>query len=222
MPEADIDARVTAAVDAWLAWLPRWAPSLARTRGRLCRRCLGSPVIDAAGLREAPHKVQHALVTRVHAIVDDEVAAFTAAELPLLHAELDRTDAAKKAAPVYRPEEGLGPEFEGLGVDPEPVPGEPYLFTLSGLAEEDQSAPTQPTRLDEPLGPDQKERLRQEISLADDRAAQVGRAACLSLVQHRPRIVAAVDHVVTPQVEALMAELGAGLRIPDGIDGSGL
>jgi len=222
MPEADIDAQVSAAVDAWLAWLPRWTPSLARTGGRVCRRCIGSPVIDAAQLREVPHKVQHALVSRVHAIVDDHVAAFTLAELPLLQSELDKSEAARRSAKTYRPEEGLGHEFEGLGVDPEPVPGEPYLFTLAGLADDGAGPPTQPTPVDTPLSAEAKQRLRAEISLADDRAAQVGRAACLALVQHRRRIAAGVGHIVTPQVDDLMKELGAGLTVPDSLDGSGL
>ncbi|MET0589601.1 MAG: spermidine/putrescine ABC transporter substrate-binding protein, partial [Naasia sp.] len=125
MPGPDVDARVSAVVDAWLVWLPRWTPSLARRGSRVCRKCLGSPVVQAAGLGEAPHKVQHALVSRVHALVDADVAAYTAAELPVLQRWLDRSDAERKAQRAYRPEEGLDHEFEGLGVDPEPVEGEP-------------------------------------------------------------------------------------------------
>jgi hypothetical protein len=211
MADPDVDARVSAAVDSWLAWLPRWAPSLTRTRARICRRCVGSPVLDAAALKEAPHQVQHALVSRIHALIDSDVAAYTAAELPLLDAELSRSEAEKRAARPYRPEEGLGPEFEGFGVDPEPVPGEPYLFTLSELAE--QTA--EPVRAsDRSFDDAAKQQLRREIGLSDDRAAAFGRAACLALVGHRERIHDAVEAMVTPQIDALMAELSAGLEAP--------
>ncbi|MFD1714140.1 spermidine/putrescine ABC transporter substrate-binding protein [Amnibacterium flavum] len=220
MPGASIESRVSAVVDAWLAWLPRWSPSLARARARVCRKCLGSPVIAAAGLGDAPHQVQHALVSRIHAIVDADVAAFTASELPLLDAELDRNEAERRASRPYRPEEGLDHEFEGLGIDPEPVPGEPYLFTLAGLAEA-EAAPV-PSAQKPPLDEESKARLRHEISLADDRAAQVGQAACLALVDHRGRIAAAVHEVVAPQIEALMSDLGMGLDAPDAGSGDRL
>lgn len=211
MPDGDIAARVDAAVGAWLAWLPRWAPSSARNAGRVCRKCLGSPVVAAAGLGEAPHKVQHTLVSRIHAIVDDEVSAYTAAELPLLHAELERSEAQKRASRPYRPEEGLDHEFEGLGVDPEPVPGEPYLFTLAGLAEEE----ARDAEASVPAPVTDRDRLRLEIALADDRAAAVGRAACLALVDHRARIDEGLRLVVVPQLDAMMAELDLGLLPPD-------
>src|SRR3546814_4025963 len=42
----------------------------------------------------------------------------------------------RNRARSYRPAEGLEPEFEGLPLDPEPQPGAPFLFTISGLAEE--------------------------------------------------------------------------------------
>lgn len=186
---------------------------MARARARVCRKCLGSPVIAAAGLADAPHQVQHALVSRIHALVDADVAAFTAAQLPLLHGELDRNDAERRAARPYRPEEGLDHEFEGLGIDPEPIPGEPYLFTLEGLAQ--AAATPAPAVQKPPLDEDSKARLRHEISLADDRASQVGRAACLALVDHRARIAAATEQVVAPQIDALMSDLGFGLDAPD-------
>jgi hypothetical protein len=211
MADGNIGVRVGAAVDAWLAWLPKWAPSSARSAGRVCRKCLGSPVVAAANLGEAPHKVQHTLVSRIHAIVDDEVERYTAAELPLLHSELLRSEAQKKAARPYRPEEGLDHEFEGFGVDPEPVPGEPYLFTLTGLAEQEArevAAVAPPASVD-------RDRLRLEIALSDDRAAAVGRAACLALVDHRARIAEGMALVVAPQLDAMMAELDLGLLPPD-------
>ncbi|MFC7764759.1 hypothetical protein [Leucobacter soli] len=38
-----IEARVGAAVDAWLRWVPTWQPGTHRGRSRMCRRCTGSP-----------------------------------------------------------------------------------------------------------------------------------------------------------------------------------
>ena len=63
------------------------------------------------------------------------VAEYTALNLPMLQAELDQ-QAARNRARSYRPGEGLEPEFEGLPLDPDPVPGAPFLFTIAGLAEE--------------------------------------------------------------------------------------
>jgi hypothetical protein len=235
MPQPDVDARVASVVDSWLVWLPRWTPSLARRGTRVCRKCFGSPVVQAAGLEEAPHKVQHALVSRIHALVDADVEAYTASELPLLQDWLTRSEAERRAERAYRPEEGLDHEFEGLGVDPDPVEGAPYLFTLAGLSEEStiETAPTEivpehPHPEDEEeharhhrreaLTAMEKDQVKQQIQVADQRAMAVGRAACMALAAHRQRIADAVAHVVTPQVEALMDELSAGLDIPDSPD----
>lgn len=64
-PQEDpVAAKVSAAVDAWLRWLPGWAPGTHRGRSRMCRRCTGSPFLVAAGLEgDAPHQVVHALVS---------------------------------------------------------------------------------------------------------------------------------------------------------------
>lgn len=232
MPPLDVDARVASVVDSWLVWLPRWTPSLARRTARVCRKCFGSPVVAAAGLEEAPHKVQHALVSRIHALVDADVAAYTASELPLLQDWLNRSEAERRAERAYRPEEGLDHEFEGLGVDPEPVEGAPYLFTLTGLSE-DSTVETAPTDIvEEHPDPDdeeeharhherealtalEKEQVKQQIEVADQRAMAVGRAACMALAGHRARITEAVALIVTPQIDALMDELTAGLDVPD-------
>ena len=128
-----IEGRVGDAVDAWVRWLPRWHIGTARGRTRPCRLCLGSPVATAAGFdHEVPHAVQHALLSRLRQIVDDDVDEYTARNLPLVTRELRLAEA--REARGYRPEQGLDPEFQGLDLDPEPEPGHPFLFTLAGLA----------------------------------------------------------------------------------------
>lgn len=134
--ERSLETQVSQAVDAWLAWVPRWEPATHHGRTAPCRRCFGSPVLSAAGLgADVPHGVQHGLSTRIKTIVDRSVAEYTALNLPMLQAELDQ-QAARNRARSYRPGEGLDPEFEGLPMDPDPVPGAPFLFTIAGLAEE--------------------------------------------------------------------------------------
>ena len=133
--ERSLETQVSQAVDAWLKWLPRWEPATHRGRVAPCRRCFGSPVLSAAGLgSDVPHGVQHGLSTRIKTIVDHAVAEYTARNLPMLQAELDQ-QAARNRARSYRPSEGLEPEYEGLPLDPDPIPGAPFLFTISGLAE---------------------------------------------------------------------------------------
>ena len=67
----------------------------------------------------------------------------------MLQTELDH-QATRNRARSYRPAEGLEPEFEGLPLDPEPQPGAPFLFTISGLAEEaDAGIPALPPLSDE-------------------------------------------------------------------------
>ena len=142
--ERSLETQVSQAVDAWLAWLPRWEPATHRGRVAPCRRCFGSPVLSAAGLgADVPHGVQHGLSTRIKTIVDHGVAEYTALNLPMLQAELDH-QAARNRARSYRPSEGLDPEFEGLPLDPDPVPGSPFLFTISGLADDADAAPRSP------------------------------------------------------------------------------
>ena len=108
----------------------------------------------------------------------------------MLQTELDH-QAARNRARSYRPAEGLEPEFEGLPLDPEPQPGAPFLFTISGLAEEaDAGIPALP-----PLSDEAKAALRQEVGLADDYANMVGREVCTILLHHRLRIQAAIGAV---------------------------
>lgn len=275
-----IEGRVSSAVDAWLRWLPRWHVGTARGRTRPCRVCLGSPVATAAGFdHDVPHAVQHALLNRMRQIVDDDVDEYTARNLPLVTRELRLAEA--QEARGYRPEQGLDPEFQGLDLDPEPEPGQPFLFTLAGLAgmpADDGLVPPDPTvsggepagsttepdvgaasfdvdDLDgwllppdsatpiETLPPDApgpaarsehqpepapraesepqpeysdeaKAALRHEITLAGDHAEAVGTSLCLALVEHRPRIAEAIDRLVAPQVDELLAELSRALEQP--------
>ena len=208
--ERSLETQVGQAVDAWLAWLPRWGP--ANHRGRIApgRRCFGSPVLSAAGLgSDVPHGVQHGLSTRVKTIVDHAVAEYTSRNLPMLQTELDQ-QATRNRRRSYRPAEGLEPEFEGMPLDPEPEPGAPFLFTLSGLAaEEDAAIPALP-----PLSDAAKAALRQEVGLADDYANMIGREVCAVLLHHRLRIQAAVAEYVEPQVAAMLDDLSRSLDAP--------
>lgn len=208
--ERSLDTQVSQAVDAWLRWLPRWEPSTHRGRVAPCRRCLGSPILSAAGLgADVPHGVQHGLSTRIKSIIDHAVADYTARNLPMLQSELDQ-QAERNRARSYRPTEGLEPEFEGLPIDPEPIPGAPFLFTLGGLASDvDADVPELP-----PLSDEAKAALRQEVGLADDYANMMGREVCAVLLRHRLRIQQAVSELVEPQVEALLEELSRSLDAP--------
>ena len=206
-----MDERVDAAVDAWLRWVPRWAPGTHRGRARLCRRCTGSPLLAAAGISgDVPHQVTHALVSRMQRIIDRAVDDYTAAELPALHAEL--TGAEMWRPPGYDPGAGLEPEYEGLEPDPEPGEGEqPFLFTLAGLAEETKPEPPLPRP---PLSAEEKQRLRRDIELADARAAEAGREVCFALVAHRSRIESAIHRFIEPQIQAMLDELSRNLEPP--------
>ncbi len=206
-----IDDRVSVAVDAWLRWVPSWAPGMQRTRVRLCRRCTGSPVVAAAGIgQDVPHQVTHALVSRMQRIIDKEVDAYTARELPTLQAEL--AGEALWQAGGYQPGAGLEPELDGVDLDPEPeAQDQPFLFTLAGLAEETRPEPPLPRP---PLSAEEKQRLRHEIELADAHAENTGRALCLALLEHRPRISAAISRFVEPQIQSMLDELSRHLEPP--------
>jgi hypothetical protein len=208
--ERSLETTVAQAVDAWLRWLPRWRPATTRGRTRLCRRCFGSPVIAAAGLdTDVPHAVQHGLSTRMKTIVDAVVDEYTERNLPLLHTEL--ADAERRKAEGYRPDQGLDPEFDGLPLDPEPEPGEPYLFTFAELAGASESGRTPPPR---DLSDEEKQALRTELRLADECASHAGRLVCIALEEHRGRIADGVRRYVEPQVEALLSDLTLNLDTP--------
>ena len=208
--ERSLETQVDQAVEAWLRWVPRWEPATHRGRVAPCRRCLGSPILSAAGIgSNTPHGVQHGLSTRIKTIVDHAVAEYTARNLPMLQRELDQ-QAARNRARSYRPADGLDPEFDGLPLDPEPVPGAPFLFTIAGLADEAvDDLPPLP-----PLSDEAKVALRQEVALADEYANMVGREICGILLRHRIYIQAAISQHVEPQIEALLAELTDSLDSP--------
>lgn len=208
--ERSLETQVDQAVAAWLRWVPRWEPATHRGRTAPCRRCLGSPVLSSAGIgANVPHAVQHGLSTRIKAIIDHAVAEYTAGNLPILQAELDQQSARNRAR-SYRPAEDLPPEYEGMPLDPDPVPGAPFLFTVAGLADADaEELPPLP-----PLSEEAKAALRQEVALADEYANMVGREVCGMLLRHRLAVQAAVAQYVEPQIEAMLAELTRALDSP--------
>lgn len=167
-------------------------------------------MLSAAGIgANVPHGVQHGLSTRVKAIVDHAVADYTARNLPMLQAELDEQSARNRAR-SYRPGEGLDPEYDGMPLDPEPVPGAPFLFTVAGMA--DAAAAELPPL--PPLSEEAKAALRQEVGLADEYANMIGREICGILLRHRLRVQAAISQYVEPQIEAMLAELSEALDSP--------
>lgn len=206
-----LDWAVTAAVDAWLRWLPRWSPGTHRGRARPCRRCVGSPLVLAAGIgQDTPHQVTHALVSRMHRIIDRAVDEFTTAQLPHLAAELRQAEDWRVRG--YDPAAGLPAEYDGVTLDPDPEPGDqPFLFTLGGLAAE--TAPPQPLPRP-PLSAAEKAALRAEIERADACAIDAGNRVCFALAEHRPRVVRAIEVFVEPQVAELLAELSKHLEPP--------
>lgn len=214
--ERSLETQVDQAVQAWLRWVPRWEPATHRGRVAPCRRCLGSPILSAAGIAgNTPHGVQHGLSTRIKTIVDHAVAEYTERNLPVLQRELDQ-QAARNRARAYRPSEDLDPEFDGMPLDPDPVPGAPFLFTIAGLAD-DAAAELPPLP---PLSDEEKTALRQEVGLADEYANLVGREICGILLRHRLYIQAAISQHVEPQIEAMLAELTQSLDSPFDSDAS--
>ena len=208
--ERSLETQVDQAVDAWRSWVPRWEPATHRGRVAVCRLCLGSPVLSAVGIgSNVPHGVQHGLSIRIKRIVDQAVAVYTERNLPMLQSELDE-QAARNRARSYRPSEDLAPEYDGLPLDPDPVPGAPFLFTIAGLA--DAATPELPPL--PPLTEDAKAALRQEVTLADEYANMVGREICGILLRHRLNVQAAISQYVEPQIEAMLAELTEALDSP--------
>lgn len=208
--ERSLEAQVDQAVSAWRSWVPRWEPATHRGRVAVCRLCLGSPILSAVGIgSDVPHGVQHGLSIRIKRIVDQAVAVYTERNLPMLQGELDQ-QAARNRARSYRPSEDLDPEYDGLPLDPDPVPGAPFLFTIAGLA--DEAAPELAPL--PPLSDDAKASLRQEVGLADEYANMVGREICGILLRHRLNVQGAISQYVEPQIEAMLAELTDSLDSP--------
>lgn len=205
-----IVGRVSAAVDSWLRWLPSWSPGTHRGRSKMCRRCTGSPVLAAAGLEsDVPHQVSHALVSRMQRIIDRAVDQYTEHELPTLHAELSGEEIWNAGG--FEPGTGLDPEYEGVDLDPEGDEAQPFLFTMAELAEQTKPEPPLPRP---PLSSEEKRRIRIEIELADRYAQDIGQRMCFALADHRPRVQAAVQRFVEPQVQALLDELTRTLEPP--------
>jgi hypothetical protein len=202
--DAYVETQVDAAVASWLRWVPRWAPTSAKGRTRVCLKCFGSPVLAAADVsRDVPHGVQHALNMRMTHIVDAAVLAYTTRNLPLLAREEREAEARK--AHLYAPDAGLDPEFQGLDPDPLPDPEAPFLFTIAELASAPPTAGTAPAP--RAFTEEEKVALRQEIALADAYADDIGRRVCRALEPHRRRIAAAINECVEPQVQALLDQM---------------
>lgn len=206
------EARVIAAVESWMRWLPTWQPGTYRTRVRVCRRCVGSPIVEAAKLGDdVPHQVTHALVARMQRIIDKTVDEYTEKNLPHLHSELTSAEE-WKSPQAYQPAAGLDPAFDGMDLDPDPLDDEqPFLFTLAELAEEHTMAPVLPRP---PLTPAEKASLRHEIELADHCAIETGQQVCFALSEHADRIRAAITRFVEPQIQHLLDELSQALEPP--------
>lgn len=205
-------ARVIAGVESWLRWLPTWQPGSHRARVRVCRRCVGSPIVQAAQLSDdVPHQVVHALVARMQRIIDKTVDEYTEKNLPHLFSELTSAEE-WKPSDAYQPAEGLPPEYDGLDVDPEPDDeAQPFLFTLGELANDSSHVPVLPRP---PLTMEEKASLRQEIELADQCAIETGQQVCFSLSEHAPRINASINRFVEPQIQHLLKELSEALEPP--------
>ncbi|MCB1273095.1 MAG: spermidine/putrescine ABC transporter substrate-binding protein [Leucobacter sp.] len=205
-----MEDRVAGAVDAWLRWVPGWQPGTHRGRSRMCRRCTGSPVLQAAGIEgSVPHQVAHALTSRMQRIIDRAVDEYTERELPHLQAELSGEQLWNTGG--YEPGAGLDPEYDGLDLDPDTDDEQPFLFTLAGLAEETRPEPPLPRP---PLSAEEKRQLVREIELADRFADDAGRQLCFAITEHRDRIRAAVERFVEPQIQAMLEELSRHLEPP--------
>lgn len=206
-----VSEHVAAAVDAWLLRLPKWEPPTHRGRARICRRCVGSPILVAAGIpNDTPHQVSHALVARMQRIIDAEVDAYTEQHLPTLHAEFTHAEMWKPGG--YDPAAGLEPEYDGLDLDPEvDEPGQPFLFTMTELAAATAPEPALPRP---PLTAEEKRQLRAEIADADRCADETGQAVCFALMGHRGRIHAAIERFVEPKIQFLLQELSKHLESP--------
>lgn len=207
-----LDDQVAHEVALWIRWLPRWRPAAHRSRVRLCRRCFGSPVLAAAALdADVPHAVQHSFSMRMKAIVDYAVDDYTERNLPNLYREIQAAEHAKSRR-SYRAGDGLDPEHLGLELDPEPMPGQPFLFTLEELDQQDAALNHEPHA---PFTEEQKKALRAEVAMADDYAKSVGTALCMAVQQHRLHIRSAVQEFVEPQIAEMMADLERELNSPN-------
>lgn len=209
----DARGEVARAVAEWLRWVAGWELGKVRHRNTVCQRCTGSPLVVAAGFGvDVPHQVKHALVMRIQKIVDRQVASEVAARLPGLQAELQHSAEWYAGTGGFDPRAGLAPEFDDGLLDPEPVAGAPFLFTLEELTAVPQPAPQLPMP---PLTAAEKEQLRREIAVSDEIASAAGHIACFELQEHRADIAAAIAEFVDPQIAEMFAKLSFNLELPD-------
>lgn len=167
-------------------------------------------MVVAAGLADGvPHQVVHALTSRMQRIIDRVVEEYTERELPALHAELSGEELWRAGG--FEPTAGLDPEYDGVDLDPEPDDAQPVLFTFAELAEQSRPAPPLPRP---PLSAAEKDQLRREIEFADRYADNAGQQLCFALAEHRPRIQAAVERFVEPQIQGMLDELARHLEAP--------
>ena len=211
MSGEELSLRITTIVGTWESWLSAWEPPAHRARPRVCRKCTGSPIVVAAGFeRDTPHQVVHALVSRVHRLIDVEVDAYTTAHLPILRSELDQAEIWNAGG--YDPNSGLEVEYDGVDHDAvETDATHPFLFTFAELQEAERPALPLPRP---PLTDAEKRQLKLEIQVADRQAAQVGQEICFLLLGHQTSIRQAVQRFVDPQIEMLLEELSRNLESP--------
>lgn len=210
--EEAIEDSVAQAVELWLRWLPKWQPSTGMTRNRVCGKCIGSPLAQAAGIENwVPHGVQHALIMRLKKIIDARIDRYIEQNLPMMHGELLYDETRRKKLP-YRPADGLDPEYQGLELDPPSDPEQPFLFTLTELA--DQLASEVPQAPPRTITPEHRAALIREIELSDQESRRIGNEICMVLLTYQPVIKTAVDEQIEPQIAELLAELSNELSAP--------
>ncbi|WP_233569235.1 spermidine/putrescine ABC transporter substrate-binding protein [Leucobacter sp. OH1287] len=208
----DPSSQVAKGVESWRRWVMGWKPEMHRTRSSLCKRCTGSPLVNAAGFTaDTPHQVKHALVIRMHRIIDARVDDYTAKHLHTLHAELEGEKIWRQRG--YDPHVNIAPELDGMDLDPEPEStAQPFLFTLAELADQSDAAPALPRP---PLTAAEKQQLRAEIAVSDRVANEAGQAVCFELIRHSLEIRETVARFVQPQIEELLTRLSSQLSMPD-------
>lgn len=211
MSGEELEDLVSASVRSWEGWLAAWEPPRHRARPRVCKKCTGSPIVIASGFeRDTPHQVVHALVSRMHRLIDSAVERYTAAHLPILNSELE--GAAIWNAGGYDPNQGLDAEYDGVDHDAvEPEGQQQFLFTFAELQQAEQPEPALPRP---PLTEAEKRQLKMEIDVADRQAAQVGQEICFQLLGHQTGIRQAVKRFVDPQISSLLDELSRNLESP--------
>lgn len=207
-----LSLRVEEAVAAWEKWLPGWKPPMHRGRIRVCKKCTGSPLSQAAGFDTGvPHQVVHSLISRLHAVIDKEVDRYTKKYLPVLKAELEGAEIWQSGA--YDAKSGMPAENAGLHPDLLFEEGDhPVLFTFAEL--EESVTHQQQVLPMPPLTESEKKQLAQEIQIADNIAFQTGQQVCFELLPLQARLRDNLNIFVEPQVQSLLDELSRNLEFP--------